>query len=855
MKKIVAFLFIFLWSTFCFGTITYYISSSGNDNNAGTKFSPLLTLKGAYDKLLFIYQGKIVSEPVFIYLSGTVSTALSYNNFSTTEGRFRWDISGTVSNSIVITSQGANTADLVRPVDDIVRSGYMIDLRSVEFVTFENIHFVDVTVGIYINMSDHCTIKRCVFSANQIAGLTGAGMVGITSNLDNGITSDFNLVTYNKFIEMGENTMLSGEPHLYHAIYLGQATYNEISYNTIINPCWAGITGGSHGYMNHNSFLYNVVDMHVYSGNYMNSGVGIELSNLYESPVQYLASTYSDNNVIGNFVSYSEIIVPVDQRSWPYCTRDIAVSDGIIAYNPNVYQNNISYANKNSNRYTIDPYWVYYNPNFVKYRFVSGDFDGDEKKDDIAAIYDKGNQTTEIHVWLKRGRKINTSNFCLPQHYFSVDDQTFEYQGAWWTSSLGGYDASKITGRVVSGDFNCDGKDDIAGLFDIGSGSSTIHVWTSFGTSFVPNGYAGTWWTSSVGGYNATKVTGRIVSGDFNNDGKFDIAALYDYGTGNSAMHTWLSNGTQFTPTTGSENTWWTSSTGGYDATKVTYRFVSGDFDGDGYKDDIASMFDLGGGSTAIHMWLSNGSLFTPTGYANTWWTSTTGGYNANNVTGRMVSGDFDGNGKSDIGVMYDYGSSNSSLHTFLSNGITFIPNGSANTWWTSGANSYDPTKVTGRFLAGDFNNDGKSDVTAMFDYSFNTSFYRTRFHVWESSGNSFGIQNGSLGYPWKDYGTNIGIRQINPNEPEIANVIFDAPFAIFPNPFNQKTNLQIPPLIDLSKTEICIFNLIGEKVATYKPDLYSFEITREGLSDGVYLVLVNVDGINRYSTKVIVIN
>ncbi len=52
------------------------------------------------------------------------------------------------------------------------------------------------------------------------------------------------------------------------------------------------------------------------------------------------------------------------------------------------------------------------------------------------------------------------------------------------------------------------------------------------------------------------------------------------------------------------------------------------------------------------------------------WWKSS--GYDSQRVKGRLVSGDFDGNGKDDMAVFYYYGNSQTRIHVFLSDGSKF---------------------------------------------------------------------------------------------------------------------------------------------------------------------------------------
>src|SRR5690606_7229825 len=114
---------------------------------------------------------------------------------------------------------------------------------------------------------------------------------------------------------------------------------------------------------------------------------------------------------------------------------------------------------------------------------------------------------------------------------------------------------------------------DIVAFYDYGNENAKMHLWRGQGSSFTYS------WPWSVSGYNVEKISGRVVSGDFDNDGFIDdVAAFYDYGNGQTKMHLWRSNGSTFTYS-------WIWSTSGYDCDKITGRVVSGDFDNDGYHD------------------------------------------------------------------------------------------------------------------------------------------------------------------------------------------------------------------------------------------------------------------------------
>jgi len=248
----------------------------------------------------------------------------------------------------------------------------------------------------------------------------------------------------------------------------------------------------------------------------------------------------------------------------------------------------------------------------------------------------------------------------------------YKHGGSLWLAWDAPYDVTNITDRVVSGDFDNDGSvDDVAAIYDNGSSSTSIHVWSVFNT-VVGNSvtYTNNLWTSST--YDATKVTGRVVSGDFDSDGYYDdIAAFYDYGSGVVKLHAWLRNNSG-----GFTYVWWWEASGYY-CSMFTGRVVSGDFDRDGNCDDIANLYDYGGGEMRIHVFTGNGgSAFNYSG-ANGWW-SVPSGYTPSNITFRVATGNFDHSGvisnhrSDDIVAIYDYGSGAAKAHVWTSNGNSF---------------------------------------------------------------------------------------------------------------------------------------------------------------------------------------
>jgi len=248
--------------------------------------------------------------------------------------------------------------------------------------------------------------------------------------------------------------------------------------------------------------------------------------------------------------------------------------------------------------------------------------------------------------------------------------------------------------KWLIGDFNGDGKTDIA----VTSTNGDILMRLSAGVGgFVQQTWVGTsnwdWWSSG----------GVTWTGDFDGDGKTDIASA----SGGNVLIL-LSTGRGFNNRTWAVPNAW----GG-----AGYTWV-GDFNGDG-KTDIAS---ANGGSVYVH--LSTGS-----GFDNQTWAVP----NAWGGAGYTWVGDFNGDGKTDIAS-----ANGGSVYVHLSTGSGFdnqtwaVPNawgGAGYTW------------------VGDFNGDGKTDIASANGGSV---------YVHLSTGSGFDNQTwavpnawGGAGYTW----------------------------------------------------------------------------------------------------------
>jgi hypothetical protein len=278
--------------------------------------------------------------------------------------------------------------------------------------------------------------------------------------------------------------------------------------------------------------------------------------------------------------------------------------------------------------------------------------------------------------------------------------------GQWWVSLSNGtsFSAPQLwdtwsTGTtwldVHTGDFNGDGKTDIVGR------ASNGQWWVALSTGSSFNDQLWDTWSSGV-------TWADVKVGDFNGDGKADIAGRYLQGG------TWwvgLSTGSGFNTTQ-----WAAWSTGG------TWVDVNvGDFNGDGKADIVGRALENG----QWYVGLSNGS----TGFNTTLWDTWSTGATWVDVK----VGDFNGDGKADI---VGRALENGQWYVGLSNGATGFNTSLWETWST--AATWVDVRV------GDFNGDGKADITGRYleggswwtAISNGTSFSTTHWDSWSASAN-----------------------------------------------------------------------------------------------------------------------
>lgn len=265
--------------------------------------------------------------------------------------------------------------------------------------------------------------------------------------------------------------------------------------------------------------------------------------------------------------------------------------------------------------------------------------------------------------------------------------------------------------RWLSGDFDGDGVADLAAVWNDG-GTNTLTVRRSTGSSFVASH-----WSHDGGWMDST----QWLAGDFDGDGLTDIAAVWN-DNGMTTIAIYRSAGTHFEP-----HVAWAVREGGW---SDSVKWVAGDFDGDGLT-DIAAIWNDGGTNT-ITVRRSTGSSF-----RMSHWRTRDGGWMDSTT---WLAGDFDGNGRSDLAAVWNDGGE-VSFAVYLSTGLQFA----AHTQWKRRDGGWGDSV---RWVSGDFDGDGLTDIAAIWNdggtntitvrrstrSSFTTSHWRSHDGGWMDS-------------------------------------------------------------------------------------------------------------------------
>jgi hypothetical protein len=225
---------------------------------------------------------------------------------------------------------------------------------------------------------------------------------------------------------------------------------------------------------------------------------------------------------------------------------------------------------------------------------------------------------------------------------------------------------------------------------------------TSLATATLGSSTAGIGWLISQTPAAGNNLISE-VQGDFNGDGMPDLVLLWtNNNSGAAAVTIFLGKGDgTFTagPTTQSTIT-----------SETNFAMITGDFNGDGKTDLALLSYSTLASSDTVTTFLSNGdgtfAISEPSAIFNQ---GPTGG---DFVSGSLVAADFNGDGKLDLAVVGDY---------INSGGVTIVLGKGDGTFTGAGPN-VSLNADFGLVAAGDFNGDGIPDMVATNYFEFGES-------------------------------------------------------------------------------------------------------------------------------------
>ncbi|MFF5443569.1 FG-GAP-like repeat-containing protein [Streptomyces sp. NPDC012888] len=366
------------------------------------------------------------------------------------------------------------------------------------------------------------------------------------------------------------------------------------------------------------------------------------------------------------------------------------------------------------------------NGNLVVYPAGGGDSLWESKSlaaDGYALLQDRGNlviyntagqskwssNTVVRHDYNGDGRSdmaawyVAADNRSSLNSFLTNSDGTFQGPLKGYESQVGSWNISRM--KFATGDYNGDGRGDMAALYDYGDG--VVKLFTSLGQADGKLGFPFVSWSSGKGGYYSGSMT--LNSGDFNGDGRDDLMAWYSYWDGRDTLFTFTSN------VSGGFNAPFPSHQEGATGWDVNRsKFITGDFNGDG-REDLSALYGYGNGDLKALTFLAlpNG------GFANHFssWAGTATGWGDWNRT-HPHAGDFNGDGLDDMMLWYDYADGHDAMFLAAADPLNRTGKFATSTtlaWQSAIGNwSYGQMKI----VPGDYDGDGRDDIGSMFGYS-----------------------------------------------------------------------------------------------------------------------------------------
>ena len=322
------------------------------------------------------------------------------------------------------------------------------------------------------------------------------------------------------------------------------------------------------------------------------------------------------------------------------------------------------------------------------YSMTSGDFNADGKTDLAVGAYGYSSTTGRVYIFYNDGS--------IPTSTSSADNIiTGEATASYFGISL------------TSGDFNADGKTDLAvGAYGYSSSAGRSYIFYNDG-SFPTNAASA---DVAISGETNSYFGNSLVAGDFNADGKTDLAVgAHVYSSNIGRTYLFYNDGSM--PTTAASADTIITGEGGYFGTSL----ASGDLNADGRVDLVVGAYGYASNTGKAYVFYNDGTIPTSAGSADVIIT----GEKTNNIFGyALATGDFNADGRTDLVVgAYGYTSSTGRTYIFYNDGSLPTTAATADVIIT-GEEGYFGISLA----SGDFNADGKADlVVSAYGYASST--------------------------------------------------------------------------------------------------------------------------------------
>lgn len=268
-----------------------------------------------------------------------------------------------------------------------------------------------------------------------------------------------------------------------------------------------------------------------------------------------------------------------------------------------------------------------------------------------------------------------------------------------WTQVRDKYDPIKIKGKMVAGDFDGNGIDEIAAFYDYGVEQTEIHLFkvnqNGYTTTSVP-------WSSKT--FDSNCIIDKVVVGDFDGDKKDEILTMYGYANGEMALFLFKANadGTAFQ----AQRVYESKSFLGSNVVDI----VSGDFDGDGI-DEVSAIYNYGGYHMAIFEYKQESESRFSGRLAYESFEC-----DANRIKNKVVAGDYLGDTKDEIVMFYDYGNTKTEAWVFTNINGKY----STESLWSS--DRFNGNSITDKVTTTRYKGSKKDKIVSLYDYGNNTT-------------------------------------------------------------------------------------------------------------------------------------